>query len=213
MEALAITTSSAAAHYMPSTIRDYIFGSMFTSQVPIHPALLPVTCCLSAAAVFRWAALEEAHCRDPFVRKVYHCCAIPHDAGQESLARAREGRYDGVCSIVHKGMTCRESFWYGLPRIARRALIEVTVFYAALAARARFFRGGRDMPRLWDYGVSLAFYLSAFSAVRALSCGASNLSLAFPRALCRKEIVSTALPLWLSLGMYCVKLESIKRQR
>ena len=65
---------------------------MIVSKFPLPDKAMPAVGCLSAATVIRWAALEEAYCKDAFVRKVYHCCAIPQKAGQDSLARARSGR-------------------------------------------------------------------------------------------------------------------------
>ena len=90
---LSAALASGAASFLPSSILDYLFGSMFMSKLPLPDRAMPAVCCLSAAAVFRWAALEDAYCKDAFVRKVYHCCAIPQTAGQSSLARARGGRW------------------------------------------------------------------------------------------------------------------------
>ena len=90
---LSAALASGAASFLPSSILDYLFGSMFMSKLPLPDRAMPAVCCLSAAAVFRWAALEDAYCKDAFVRKVYHCCAIPQTAGQASLARARGGRW------------------------------------------------------------------------------------------------------------------------
>ena len=129
---LSAALASGAASFLPSSILDYLFGSMFMSKLPLPDRAMPAVCCLSAAAVFRWAALEDAYCKDAFVRKVYHCCAIPQTAGQASLARARGGRWvagrerrrDWRC---RRGSVCPTDAW----KQARKGSSHTTFLYTA----------------------------------------------------------------------------------
>ena len=145
---LSAALASGAASFLPSSILDYLFGSMFMSKLPLPDRAMPAVCCLSAAAVFRWAALEDAYCKDAFVRKVYPCCAIPQTAGQASLARARGGRCvagrerwgDWRC---RRGSVCPTDAW----KQARKGSSHTTFLYTA------------RNPPLMCYSLSHIYYL------------------------------------------------------
>eukprot|EP00035_Acanthoeca_spectabilis_P008803 m.158669 g.158669 ORF g.158669 m.158669 type:complete len:288 (+) comp14506_c0_seq22:89-952(+) len=199
---------------VPAAWVNLIFGRIVTEPLgPLIPSSMLATCtCLSSASMLTFAALNGDGMKHPFVRKVLASAGFGHrDASNWMKTMVRHSRYDRACAELHPGQpSCTKALIVGLPEVIRVAVRDILYLYGLLLARS--VAVGAPRPPIRPFGRTFAFCVLSFSTIRVLSCTACAASIRVP-LLNNWLFINTLFPLWFSLSMLWLKIESTARQR